>query len=85
MFDNIFENTDSRSVIRSILSALHELNYVIVGGSLSDLDTDELYEVHDLFRSGDSDEAILCLEDRGIELNAIGKEDNENSETRKHF
>jgi radical SAM superfamily enzyme YgiQ (UPF0313 family) len=81
MFDNIFENTDSRSVIRSILSALHELNYVIVGGSLSDLDTDELYEVHDLFRGGDSDEAILYLEDRGIELNAIGKEDNENSET----
>jgi len=81
MFDTIFENTDSGSVIRSILSALHELDYVIVGGNLSDLDADELYEVHDLFREGDSDEAILYLEDRGIEIDVIGKEDNENSET----
>jgi len=70
MFDNIFENTDSGSVIRSILSALHELDYVIVGGNLSDLDADELYEVHDLFREGDSDEAILYLEDRGIEVHS---------------
>jgi hypothetical protein len=81
MFDNIFENTNSGSVIRSILSALDRIGYFIVGGNLSDLDADELYEVYDLFRDGDSDEAILYLEDRGIELNAIGKEDNENSET----
>ena len=68
MFDNIFEETSLIIIRRTILSTIDKLGYVMVSGNLSDLDADELYEVHDLFREGDNDEAILYLEDRGIRI-----------------
>ena len=71
MFNELFESMSSKSVIKSILLVLGDTGYTITSGNLYDLNTDELYEIYDLFREGDSDEAILYLEDRGIEIKEL--------------
>jgi len=69
MFEKLFEEVEKPKILqRSIVKELINLGYIIVGGNLSDFDLGELDEVYRLFIEGDTDEAILYLENRGIEL-----------------
>jgi len=69
MFEKLFEEVKKPKILqRSIIEKLINLGYTIVGGNLGDFDLDELDEAYRLFMEGDTDEAILYLENRGIEL-----------------
>jgi len=69
MFEKLFEEVKKLKILqRSIVEELVNLGYTIVGGNLGDFDLDELDEACRLFMEGDTDEAILYLENRGIEL-----------------
>jgi len=69
MFEKLFEKVEEPKILqRSIVGELINLGYTIVGGNLGDFDLDELDEAYRLFMEGDTDEAILYLENRGIEL-----------------